>query len=55
MSALSHNKAPDFRFGSKADMGLSLIDVRFTPKSGHCSTPVECPLCANSGLMPRSK
>jgi hypothetical protein len=27
---------------------LSLIDVRFTPKSGHCSTPVECPLCAKS-------
>jgi hypothetical protein len=23
------------RFGSKADIGLPLIDVRFTPKSGH--------------------
>jgi hypothetical protein len=25
------------RFGSKADIGASLIDVRFTPKSGHGS------------------
>jgi hypothetical protein len=24
------------RFGSKADVGLALVDVRFTPKSGHC-------------------
>ena len=23
--------------------------VRFTPKSGHSVTPIECPLCANSG------
>jgi hypothetical protein len=22
-------------FGSKADIGLALVDVRFTPKSGH--------------------
>jgi hypothetical protein len=27
----------DVRFGSKADMGLSLVDVGFTPKSGHSS------------------
>jgi hypothetical protein len=25
----------DVRFGSKADMGLPLIDVRYTPESGH--------------------
>jgi hypothetical protein len=25
---------PDVRFGSKADMGLPLSDVRFTSKSG---------------------
>jgi hypothetical protein len=25
------------RFGSKADIGLPAIDVRFTPKSGHRS------------------
>jgi hypothetical protein len=25
----------DFRFGSKADIGLAPVDVRFTPKSGH--------------------
>jgi hypothetical protein len=25
----------DVRFGSKADIGLALVDVRFTPKSGH--------------------
>jgi hypothetical protein len=45
----------DVRFGSKADMGLSLIDVRFTPKSGHRSARWQCPLCANSGLMHCSK
>jgi hypothetical protein len=26
------------RFGSKADIGVSPIDVRFTPKSGHQPT-----------------
>jgi hypothetical protein len=25
----------DVRFGSKADIGLPPVDVRFTPKSGH--------------------
>jgi hypothetical protein len=25
----------DVRYGSKADIGLASIDVRFTPKSGH--------------------
>ena len=29
--------------------------VRFTPKSGHRSTRRQCPLCAKSGLMHRSK
>ena len=37
------------RFGSKADMGLPLTDVRFTPKSGHCSARQRCPLSAKSG------
>jgi hypothetical protein len=26
----------DVRFGSKADVGLPAVDVRFTPESGHC-------------------
>jgi hypothetical protein len=26
----------DVRLGSKADIGLPTVDVRFTPKSGHC-------------------
>jgi hypothetical protein len=26
-----------------------LSDVRFTPKSGHWDSAVECPLCAKSG------
>jgi hypothetical protein len=25
----------DVRFGSKADIGLPAIDVRYSPKSGH--------------------
>jgi hypothetical protein len=41
----------DVRFGSKAkaDMGVGLSDVRFTPNSGHRVAALECPLCANSG------
>jgi hypothetical protein len=34
------------RFGSKADIALAKSDVRFTPKSGHRETLLECPLCA---------
>jgi hypothetical protein len=30
-------------------MGLPLIDVRFTPKSGHWRATVGCPLWANNG------
>ena len=43
------------RFGSKADIGKRLDNVRFTPKSGHCSAQLPCPLCATNGLMHRSK
>src|SRR5262249_31824985 len=43
------------RFGSKADIGACPRHVRFTPKSGHRNSVVECPLCAKSGLMQCSK
>ena len=43
------------RFGSKADMCSALAHVRFTPESGHVQCNRPCPLCANSGLMQRSK
>ena len=34
--------------GSKADISACPIDVRFTPKSGHRETLLECPLlCQN--------
>jgi hypothetical protein len=36
--ALRQIRVGDFRFGSKADIGLALVDVRFTPKSGHRQT-----------------
>ena len=39
---------PNVRFGSKADIEACLRDVRFTPKSGHGSAPLRCPLCAKS-------
>jgi hypothetical protein len=39
------------RFGSKAEMGLLLIDVRFTPESGHRRTLSPCPLCAQPDMM----
>src|SRR6516165_7144037 len=41
-------KCPEVRFGSKADIAASLINVRFTPKSGHQQSALGCPLCAKS-------
>jgi hypothetical protein len=41
----------DVRFGSKADVTLLNVDVRFTPESGHRSAAWECPLCAKSGHL----
>jgi hypothetical protein len=32
---LQKSRVGDVRFGSKADIELPAIDVRFTPKSGH--------------------
>src|SRR5262249_26646210 len=43
-----HRAEADVRFGSKADIGEHSINVRFTPKSGHRNSVVECPLCAKS-------
>ena len=43
------SSGPNVRFGSKADVGERLDDVRFTPKSGHWNSIEEC------GLMQRSK
>jgi hypothetical protein len=43
------------RFGSKADIGSPPVDVRFTPKSGHCETSSSRPLCATNGLTHRHK
>ena len=37
------------RFGSLADFGEQIRDVRFTPKSGHAQRGIACPLSANSG------
>jgi len=38
------------RFGSKADIEVNGGNVRFTPKSGHRNSPVECPpAIENSG------
>jgi len=52
-SAADHSeytiRASNVRFGSKADIGLSPVDVRYSPKSGHGRVLTECPLCARSG------
>jgi hypothetical protein len=40
------DRAPNVRFGSKADMCSGKRDVCFTPNSGHSEV---CPLSANSG------
>jgi hypothetical protein len=47
--------APHVRVGSKADMTLSIRDVRFTPESGHSSPPSRRPLWAINGLIRCSK
>jgi hypothetical protein len=52
VQALVHRSkkiAPDIRFGSKADIAASSINVCFTPESGHRNSVVECPLRAKSG------
>src|SRR5215831_19357230 len=41
--------AANVRFGSKADIGACLRNVRFTPKSGHQSHASPCVLWAISG------
>ena len=46
---------PDVCFRSKADISIGLRDVRFTPKSRHWNSVVQCLLCAKSGLMHCSK
>ncbi len=38
----------DVRFGSKADIGATVRDVRFTPESGHSQRRPGCPLSAIS-------
>src|SRR5262249_25697980 len=45
MSALAHERT----------FSAYLIDVRFTPESGHVQRTRSCPLWAKSGLMQRSK
>jgi hypothetical protein len=37
------------RFGSLADIGQPIRDVRFAPESGHVQRRNRCLLCANSG------
>ena len=39
--------AVNVRFGSNADMCSALVDVRFTPESGHVRCKSKCPLCAD--------
>jgi hypothetical protein len=55
--AQSHHLLPakcqslNVRFGSKADIDAHPRNVRFTPKSGHWNSVVECPLCAMCGRL----
>jgi hypothetical protein len=44
----------DGRFGSEADIRLALVDVRYSPKSGHCGASVGCPLSATSRHQSRN-
>jgi len=47
-SHLACNTRPVHTVGSKVDIGLALVDVRFTSESGHSEARVRCPLCAKS-------
>jgi hypothetical protein len=38
------SNSANVRFGSKADIGLAPVDVRFTPESGHSLRLSECQL-----------
>ena len=42
----------DVRYGSLADIGERIRDVRFTPESGHDQRQHRRPLSANSGRLP---
>ena len=42
--AQQQSEAAHVRFGSKADIGASLHDVRFTPESRHQLAELRCPL-----------
>ena len=48
-------RATNVRYGSEADICIAKRHVRFTPESRHVRRNSQCPLCANSGLMHRSK
>jgi hypothetical protein len=41
----------DVRFGSLADVGQPIRDVRFAPESGHTHRQHKCPLSAKSGHL----
>ena len=43
------SRSVDVRFGSLADIGQPIRDVRFTPESGHVQRRNRCLLCAISG------
>jgi len=43
---ITANLAADVRFGSKADIAVSPLDVRFTPESGHGLNALGCPCTA---------
>jgi hypothetical protein len=48
MAEYAIEAASDVCVGSKADIGLALIDV-YSPESGHSAARLGCPLSAKSG------
>jgi hypothetical protein len=43
------------RFGSKADIGLASVDVRYSPESGHCQATVGCPFLGKADVRAMSR
>jgi hypothetical protein len=49
MSFQDESGVSNVRYGSKADIGEAVKNVRFTPESGHWGRSQDCPLLAKSG------
>ena len=50
-----HGRAARDRFGSLADTGVEISDVRFAPESGHSDCRTGCPLVPITDIQPLAR